>query len=126
MGSTTKNTTSRLTDEEIRKLLAMGAKPSDHTSIPDEEPRCLELIRQTLYTVWMEPSREEAGTAEALVSLTFAGNGVIVGRKLVRPSGNATFDASVEQAMRTIQQIPGLTPAFLSRHASVTISFKLE
>jgi hypothetical protein len=115
-----------LTEEQIRKLLEQGAKPSDHTSIPDEDSRCLELIRQTLYGAWVQPSAEEAGSSVALATLKLAGDGIVVSHDLSRPSGNTAVDGTVRQALAAVKRIPGLTPAFVARHGSVTVSFKVE
>ena len=116
----------RLTEEEIRKLLAKGARPSDHTSIPDEDARCFEIVRRTLYETWAQPAAADVGgtTVEAVIRL--AGDGRIVGRDLKRASGDAALDRSVMDALQIVQRIEGLTPGFVERHPTVSVLFRVE
>lgn len=114
-----------LTEEEIRKLLAAGAKPSDHTSIPDEDQRCMALIRNTLHAVWDEPTAEAAGGAETELRITLEPGGRIRSSKLHRRSGNVSLDSSVQRVADSVQRIHGLSADFIRRHSTVTISFSV-
>jgi outer membrane biosynthesis protein TonB len=114
-----------LTEEEIRKLLAAGAKPSDHTSIPDEDQRCMALIRNTLHAVWDEPTAEAAGSAETELRITLDPGGHIRSSKLHRRSGNVALDSSVQRVADSVQRIHGLSADFIRRHPTVTISFSV-
>lgn len=116
----------RLSKAEIEKLLAEGAQPSDHTSIPDESARCLALIKQTLYAVWEQPSREAATGAEAVLRLHLGPSGRVSDGALQRRSGNATLDASVMRVAESVQRIHGLSGAFIRRHPTVTVAFTVE
>lgn len=120
------STERRLSSEEIRRLLAVGAKPADETSVPDEERRCLDLIRRAFYTAWVQPSAEEAGGAEAEVAVRLGPGGTISGASLVRPSGRAVLDDSVMKGVRSVTRIEGLTAGFLTRYPEVVISFRVE
>jgi len=115
-----------LTQEEIARLLALGATASDRTSVPGEEQRCLARIRDVLHAAWVEPSAEAAGGREALLAIRFGPGGRIAGGDLRRASGSAELDASVRQILSTVHEIPGLTPAFLKRYPSVTIAFTVK
>jgi TonB family protein len=115
-----------LTPEQIRDLLAKGAKPSDHTSIPSEDARCFEAIRQAFFRSWEQPSKAAVGDAVAELGFTLSGDGRVGARRLARSSGNALLDESVLAAARSVDRIYGLTPSFLSRHRDVTVSFKVE
>ncbi len=115
-----------LSEAEIRKLLAEGAKAGDYTSIPDEDSRCLALIQQTLYTAWVQPSSEAVGDAVAVLRVSFDPDGRVRSCELEGQSGSAALDASVLQIANSIQRIHGLTSDFIRHHASVTVSFKVE
>ncbi len=116
-----------LTKEEILRLLAQGAKPSDRTTIPGEEDRCLMVIHNTLYEAWVQPSREEVGDLVVGIEIKFLMDGSIVGRKMVSSSGNDLLDSSAMQAVNIVKRIPGLSEDFLKRHGFViTVSFKVE
>jgi len=115
-----------LSEEEIRKLLEKGAKPSDRTVIPDDSSICFGLVRKAYYDAWIQPSREEIGDASAEVLIRLAGDGLVISRELRRPSGIAALDSSVLAAAGQVRRIDGLTPDFISRHPTVTVLFKLE
>ncbi len=113
-----------LTPEEIERLLKMGAKPSDRTSIPDEDPRCLDLIKRAFYTAWTQPVA--APGLKTTVTFRLADGGAIVSWSMVGSSGSAEFDASVRGAADAVRRVDGLTPGFLGRYPSVTIAFTVE
>lgn len=115
-----------LSDEEIRKLLMQGAKPGDHTSIPDEDTRCFEIVRQTLYQAWHQPAEAEAKGRTAQAAIRLDSGGRVTSRQLVKGSGSGAVDQSVLIALEAVKQIPGLTPSFLARHEEITVAFKVE
>jgi hypothetical protein len=115
-----------LTEAEIRKLLAAGATRSDHTSIPDEDSRCFALIKDTLHAVWDQPSAEAAGHDVAVLKISLERDGRIRGMTLHQKSGNAALDNSVQQVAKHVQRIHGLTPDFIKRHSSMTVSFSVD
>ena len=117
---------SSLTEEQIRKLLAQGAKPSDHTSIPDEETIQFEIVRRTMYEAWIQPSAEEAGNKVAEVAMRLAEDGTVYARKLEKQSGSVVMDVSVMEAVNSVMRIDNLSHEFIKRHSEITISFKLE
>jgi len=122
-GGATKTT---LTREQIRKFLEMGAKPSDHTSIPaSEEVRCFEVVRRTMYDAWNQPSAEDAANAVAEVVIEISRSGKIISRKMTKKSGNDLFDDSVMLAVNSVQYVEHLTPAFLDKFREISITFKL-
>jgi len=121
-----KKSTPKLSAEEIRKLLAAGAKPSDHTSVPDEDARCLSIIRERLYSAWAQPSSEAVGNSVAVLFLRLSRNGDVLKTGLDKHSGNTQLDDSVLAAGKSVRHISGLTAAFLKRYPTVTISFRVE
>jgi TonB family protein len=116
-----------LSEEEIRRLLAEGARPSDRTVIPpSEDARCMAIIRDQLYAAWIQPSREEAGDAVAEVAIRLTSDGGILERRMLKGSGNASLDASVMKAIERVGRFPGLPASFVEKHQVVTIAFKLQ
>ncbi len=115
-----------LSPEEIERLLAEGARPSDRTRIPDADARGFARVRSAFYEVWVQPSRAEAGdeTVEAIIILGTGGR-VISGR-LSRPSGNAVLDNSVRRALNAVKQVTGLPSGFGKRHREISIAFRVE
>ena len=116
-----------LTPEEIEKLLLMGAKPSDHTSVPGERERCLAIIYNKLYDAWRRPSLSPTDVSNsAELTLWLGDNGTIKKYKVTRSSGNRELDASVESAAKAVRRIPGLTSGFIKDYKTITINFILE
>ncbi|MDD4871964.1 MAG: TonB C-terminal domain-containing protein [Kiritimatiellae bacterium] len=116
-----------LTPEEIKRFLDMGAKASDHTSIPgDEEVRCFEIVRRTMYEAWNQPGTEDAGNAVAEITIGLSRDGGILWRKMSKKSGNAIFDESVMHGVNSVEFVEHLTPAFLDKHREIRITFKLD
>jgi outer membrane biosynthesis protein TonB len=117
-----------LSDEEIRRRLALAARVGDrNTGVPDADTRALVRVRDALYAVWDQPSAAEAGGKVADIELTFSPDGTIDGRRLVAASGSGALDVSAMNAAKSVRRIDGLTQAFLERmNHRVTVSFRVE
>jgi outer membrane biosynthesis protein TonB len=115
-----------LSRAEIQKLLDAGAKAGNHTSVPGEDDRCKAVIKSTLYAVWEQPNAEDVGDAVAVLEIKLGRNGSVSGGRLSRKSGNAALDSSVLSIAGSVRHIRGLTPDFIRRHPSVTISFTVD
>jgi TonB family protein len=115
-----------LSPEEIERLLAQGARPSDRTRIPDADARGFARVRAAFYEVWVQPSRAEVGgvTVEAIIVLGTGGR-VISGR-ISKPSGNAVLDNSVRRALNAVKQVSGLPSGFEKRHREISIAFRVQ
>jgi TonB family protein len=112
--------------EEIRNSLAGAIKNQLKTTSSDADQRYLNLIKSVLYEAWAEPSVEVVGASKALVKIKLDSRGRIIERVIVTGSGNTTMDASVMAALKRVQRIDGLSADFISRHAVVTIGFRVE
>lgn len=118
-----------LTQEEIKKLLAAGARISDRTSIPaDAFPAAwyYALVRQTMYDAWNQPSTL-SNTAGLVVEVTIRvmRDGTIVKREVNRRSGNALMDDSVQKAVNSVYQLKPLPPEFGGPYKDIVIEFEL-
>jgi protein TonB len=116
----------RLTQKEIDRLLAAGAKQSDTISIPDEDSRCISLIHDQFHEAWKQPSYEAAGGRDALLVVSFSDNGTVTSYRLSNKSGSDLLDRSVLDAARSVPRVYGLTKAFVARHREVTIRFHVQ
>lgn len=117
----------KLTDEEIRKLLDKGARPSDHTSIPDSEnSRCNALIANAIKRAWICPDSSAITGRDPKIEFTLGLGGAIGNVRLVSSSGNAELDQSVLNAAKAVRSVSGLTPDFIRANPRVTMTFTLE
>jgi outer membrane biosynthesis protein TonB len=115
-----------LSEDQIRKLLAMGARPGERNIVPDEEDRCFEMIRRAFYDAWAQPSYDEVGNATAEVEVRLQKDGSIFGVRMTKKSGNNILDTTVMQAAMSVKRVDNLTPAFLGKFEEVTVIFKVE
>ena len=67
----------------------------------------LQLIQQTLEDNWSRPPSARLGM-EAVMRIRLVPTGRIVGTTLIKSSGDAAFDRSVEQAVANAEQFPEL------------------
>ncbi len=116
----------RLSQEEIARLLALGATPGNRNLTPEGEAFDFEVIRRRLYKAWAQPgSASSKLSAEVEIRLNSAGN--IISRRMLRSSGNAVMDESVMEAVNSVLRIDGLTPGFIDRkNGRVTIVFEVN
>lgn len=141
----TSNRKSKLTAAEIERLLGQGAKAGKKATLSDDALRNLaktemkygdgdpvtmeaayfELIRQTLYRVWNQPSSIGVAGLVTRVELTMTPDGSIADSRIVSGSGNPVMDASVSKALKTVRRVSGLPPGFLSSHRRITVAFEL-
>lgn len=118
-----------LSDEEIRRLLAMGAKPGETTVIPPPSQLAIaeyhQHIRDRMYAAWDQPGQlRNLPGLNTVVMITVEPDGRISGRRQTRSSGNALMDDSVMQAVRSVSALRPL-PAGHGRPMDVEITFEL-
>jgi outer membrane biosynthesis protein TonB len=116
----------KMTDKEIMEWLLKGAKLGDHTSIPDEESRGFEAVRNALYRAWNEPSKAEAGSSVSEVTLRLAMDGSVISAELSQRSGNPIMDTSVQRALASVRRVNGVSADFVKRHPVIEVAFKVE
>ena len=117
----------RLSAKEIEKLLAMGAKASDHTSIPGDNEICLLAIKNALYAAWVMPAAEDNTGRPAEIEIRLGSTGAVLSYRLISSSGNRNFDDSALAAAAAVPAFSNLSPEFLRAYNNiVTIEFQLE
>ncbi len=115
----------RITKDQIRKALSEGISQTSPATA-DTERLYNEIIRRTFHSAWVQPSAEEAEglTVKAMISL--GNGGRVTATKLVSRSGNAAMDASVLDALESVDRIEGLSEEFVKRNKNVTIAFEVQ
>lgn len=115
-----------LTQDQLRDLLRDQLPTDPVAGAPaPADAGDLELIRQTLYQVWQQPSGHHLRGRVTEVSLRLDAQGRIQEHRLLRSSGDEAMDASVRKVMETVRRIPGISPGFSARRPWVTIYFEL-
>lgn len=114
---------------EIDRLLKLGARLSDRTSIPDEGQLALGAyfnhVHERMYAVWQQPSQLKSLPGLSTdVSITVAPDGRITARNKTRGSGNDLMDDSVMQAVNSIKALRAL-PAGHRKPVDIGITFEI-
>lgn len=118
-----------LSAEEIKKLLAKGAKISDKTSIPsdlDSLSWYYALVRQTMYDAWTQPGglARSAGIITK-VEIRVQRDGTITRRRMIQSSGHSVMDDSVMRAVEAVARIKPLPAEVRGSYYDITIEFEL-
>lgn len=117
---------SALTEEEFRKMLDLGAKVSDHTSVPaDEAARCAALVRDQLYLAWKRPDSSAVTGTPPTIAIDLSEGGAVLGVELRKSSGSAALDDSALRAARAVGAFRNLTPRFIRANKPLVIQFQL-
>ena len=120
---------SNLSADEIRRLLAAGARISDHTSIPMGdlwEAGYYNHVHEMMYRVWKQPTSLSASAGmSAEVLIRVQRDGTIIQREMVRPSGNSLMDDSVMQAVRSVTKLKPLPSQCPGSTKDIRILFEL-
>lgn len=114
----------KLSQEEIARLLALGATPGNRNTIPEGDTLAFEVIRRKLYQAWTQPASVPRNLT-AVVEIHMNASGDVLARRLIRGSGNAVMDQTVMEAVQAVRRIEGLSADFLNRWRKVSITFEL-
>jgi periplasmic protein TonB len=119
----------KLTPEEIARRLKLGARPDTTTSAIDEKDipmaAYFEHVRARMHAVWDQPPelRNLMGLRTG-VTISVTPQGRIVGRSVVRSSGNALMDQSVLAAIDKTRLRP--LPVGHARTTDIEITFEIS
>lgn len=119
-----------LSEAEIARLLKMGARISDTTSIPTDDNLALGAyynhVHERMYAVWQQPSQlKSLPGLRTDVQITVALDGRITARSKISGSGNELMDDSVMRAVNSIKALRAL-PAGQRRPVDITITFEIS
>lgn len=118
-----------LSPEEIKRLLAQGARISDRTSIPGEIARgswYYAMVRQKMYDVWIQPGASVPAGKSTEVTLRILRDGTITRREITKSSGNPIMDQSVRRAVESVSKMPPLPNEWSGAYKDITVEFVLE
>ena len=130
--------TKKLSKSQIQKLLGSavknvgsGSAAAGHSGtgsggVYDPFGWYYAKVRAVMYEAWQQPSAL-AGQKGLItrVLIRVQRDGRITRRSLVQPSGNALMDASVMNAVKSVQRIQELPPGFGGAYKAITIDFEL-
>jgi TonB family protein len=117
-----------LSPDEIKRLLAAGARIADRTSIPDNylEVGYYQMVHDVFYKAWKQPG-DLSSAAGLWVEVTVRVNrdGTITSRRVTRASGNPLMDDSVRKATDLVDRLPPLPATFGGYYKDIVVEFEL-
>lgn len=120
-------TAKKLSEAEIRRLLAAGARPGNVNQVPpNEASRCYGVIARAFREA-CEGVLESSPTGRApVLRVALAAGGAVKGITVAESCGDKGFDNQVLAACKKVRRITGLSASFLEDYASVDIRVDVE
>lgn len=115
---------STMSDADLRRLLNSETRFGDGKSMT-QEAVYLDVIKQTMYRAWDQPTSLGIAGLVTRVEFTFSPDGSISGSRLASPSGNATMDESVMRAAKSVRRVTGVPADYFISHRRITVVFEL-
>jgi TonB family protein len=85
-----------------------------------------DAVRSAYYHAWVAPENGANKSALPEARIVVARDGTIISAELVSPSGEATLDKSVNQALRAVTKLPPFPPSAHDEQRTFRIQFSLE
>lgn len=118
---------SDLSEAELRRLLDLGALPSDETHTPEGDALFDAIIQNAFKRNWVQPEDESATGKSAVVEVKFSNDGRVLSRRLIQRSGNAELDQSIEAAIMTVTRVDNIPRDYFERcRGRRTITYRIE
>ena len=116
-----------LSDAEIAKMLAMGAKAGAVESIPNNEmEQCLYMLKNAIDKRWalVTPQIGRTGTVTITIKLNSAG--AIATARLAQSCGDSVTDAAALKVVQGVGTVRGLTRDFIAKYSAEPITILYE
>ncbi len=117
----------KLSEAEIRRLLAAGARPGARNQVPpNEASRCYGVIARAFREACSDTLEGSPTGRDPVLTVTFGRHGAVERIALKRTCGDAAFDRQVLAACRKVRRVEGLSAGFLDRYATVDIEVNVR
>ncbi|MBR7180134.1 MAG: TonB family protein [Kiritimatiellae bacterium] len=110
------------------KLLELGYRPGATNQIaPNEESRCLGLLKSAIDEKWRELSPQTGAPGTVHITIKFAKGGSIASSSLSKGSGDTLSDAAAMKVVRSVGSVRGLSSSFLDKYSKepITIRYRI-
>jgi TonB family protein len=86
-----------------------------------------DLIASKYYNAWSAPADlDDATTPVVIVSVTISRNGDVINYHVIKSSGNAAMDRSIQNVLQTVTFIEPFPASSHDQERTVTIRFNLH
>ncbi len=118
------------TAEELRRMLASGRPlgPPGPVGPVSDFPFdwYFALVRKAMYDAWEQPGGLSASSGlKVIVEVRVARDGTVLKRDVIRTSGHALMDESVNRALQAVRQLPALPAEYRGNTRDIQIAFEL-
>ena len=116
-----------LSDAEIAKMLAAGAKAGAVESIPNNElEQCLYMLKRAIDAQWSRLSPQIGRTGTVNIAIRFNAAGAIASSSISRSCGDPVTDAAALKVVRSVGVVRGLTRDFIAKYSAEPITILYE
>ncbi len=116
-----------LSEAEIRRLLAAGARPGNRNQVPaNEASRCYGVIQRAFREACANTLEGSPTGRAPVLRIAFGPGGAVRDIALAGSSGDRAFDAQVLAACRKVRRVVGLSAKFLQDYPNVSIRVDVE
>jgi TonB family protein len=92
---------------DIKKAIgAIGSSPSKSSGNPNRFNYYYSQVMAKLHAVWVPPSNVSSISGSAELKIFMRSNGSITSRKIIKSSGNSSFDQTVMKAANSVTMLP--------------------
>ena len=114
--------------EDVRRQLAQGMQTPGPVQTSDFPfPSYLGRVKAALYGAWAEPKGDEIPSGTTVrVEITVERDGRISAHRLLGSSGYARMDATVLDAVRSVDRLPPLPAGYAHASRDFTVVFELD
>jgi TonB family protein len=142
--TTKQRTTSEVADKlvtdnrrQVAKLIAQTAQSLDRSSTSVEMPSIgpgsgeayasyAQVVQSIYFHQWIVPEDTESNNAITKVMVTIANDGTVISWRVLRPSGDAMVDRSVERTLERVTFIAPFPEGAKEKQRTYTINFNLS
>ncbi len=112
-----------LSQAEIQRLLAAGAKSGNRNQIPpNEASRCYGIIAKAFRTACNKYGLETSPTGrDPVLTVTFGSGGSIRTVAIKTTSGDRRYDGQVLNACKQVRRVDGLSSSFLAEYKTIDL-----
>ena len=116
-----------LSDAEIAKMMAMGAKAGAVESIPHNEmEQCLYMLRNAIDKRWQQLTPQIGRTGTVTITIRLNAAGAIASAQIARSCGDPMTDAAALKVVQGVGTVRGLTRDFIAKYSAEPITILYE
>ena len=116
-----------LTDDEIRKMMAMSARVGAHEQVTsDEESLSISALKRAIDVRWNQVSPQIGRPGEVHLSIRFNTSRAVTSCSIAKSCGDPTTDAAAMKVVGGLGVVSGITQGFAEKYSRESIKIRYE